>query len=111
MTPCLATSKEQGRTEIAFWTLAKQAEERLDSRLKQWDEDTSDPLLRAMGRSHTLTDALVYADAAEECEAALALAPESESLLLAAVGANQRTGNLARERELRERLLATRGVR
>ena len=107
----LATSKEHGSTEITFWVLSKQAEERLESRLKLWDEDTSDPLLRAIGHSHTLTDALLYAEAAEECDSALALAPESETVMLAAMQANRRTGNLARARELQERLPAFRRVR
>jgi hypothetical protein len=97
-------SKKKGRREITFSILSRRGEEHLQQQLSQWNEGESDPLLRAIGRAHSLSEALLYAEATEEYEAALALAPESDSLLRATMAANRRTGNLSRSRELLEKL-------
>lgn len=100
------TSKKQAPTQVAFWVLSKQAEQRVEEHLKQWNEEESDPLLRVVARAHTLNNALLYDEAAEEYETALALAPKSETLLRAAIEANLRTGNVTRAHEFREKLTA-----
>lgn len=100
------TSRKQAPYQVAFWVLSKQAEQRVEGQLKQWDEDESDPLLRAVARAHTLNNAMLYAEAAEEYATALAVAPKSETLLRAAIEANLRTGNVTRAHELREKLTA-----
>lgn len=100
-------SNDQGQSQVTFWVLSRQAEERLDKQLQRWN-DESDPLLRAIVRAHTLSSALLYADAAEEFERALILAPESDSLLAAALDANLRTGNYIRAHNLREKIRAAR---
>jgi hypothetical protein len=101
----LAITSDKRNGRVTFWLLSKQAERRLNEQLLQWNQQ-QDPLLRAILRAHTLNGALLYAEAAEELEAALMFAPESESLLTAAIEASLRIGNAVRAHELRDQLRA-----
>jgi hypothetical protein len=104
----LTAAGKQVRTETRFSILPARTEERLELRLKQWDQDETDPLMRAIGRADALKKALLYTEATEEYEAALAFAPESDTLLQATLEAERKIGNLARVHEIRQKLQAGR---
>lgn len=100
----LTMVEENGsRYGVMFHVLTKQSEEELARELAEWDKE-GDVLLRVIGRAYVLDRKRLYTEAAEEYEAALKVAPESESLLQAAMDANTKTGNTVRAGELRRRL-------
>jgi hypothetical protein len=100
------TSELQGSVHSTFSILSPREEARIDKELRYWDDNASSPLLRLVGRSDIFRSAHLYCDLADEYDAFLKLAPESDVLLREALATNQRIGNLARIHELKVRLHA-----
>src|SRR5205823_10326408 len=91
-------------TVVRFTLLPSRSEVPLDRELRAWDAEPEDSIMRYLGRAYTYRKFGMYSEAANECETALKLAPESRYLLVAVIEAERDTGNTARERELRKRL-------
>jgi hypothetical protein len=89
---------------VEFSLLSATEEAQLDRDLSHWDSKNA--LLYHLGRAHVFSNYQLFAQAAEESEAALELAPESPYLLALAIEAEHRTGNAAPLEELNHRLEA-----
>jgi len=96
------TQGEAKAKSVQFSLLVPRDETELTQQLADMDELPA--LLRHTGRAYILNAFKLYNEAADEYEAALAAAPNSTPLLLAAISAQQQTGNKAREEALRKRL-------
>lgn len=92
---------------IEFSLLSATEEAELDRDLTHWDGKNA--LLYHLGRAHAFSNYQLFARAAEESEAGLALAPESPYLLALAIAAEHRTGNLSPLEELNHRLEVAQG--
>ena len=95
---------ERANYQTAFDVISKAADDKLSRQLSAADDEIGDNALRLASKGELLLEARVFAEAALAFEHALALDPSSESLLTAAAIANDRTGNLLRADELRDRL-------
>jgi len=93
---------------VTFDILAPQEIASLQSELEAWGRESADPLLRHAGRAAIYGQHGMFAEVADEYEAALALAPQSTELLARTVAAHDRTGNVRRRRELAAHLPADR---
>jgi len=91
--------------EATFDLLSVADEQALKTELAQWDSD-ADKLLTHLGRASAFSDRRMFFQAAEEYEAALALAPDSHDLIDSTIGAERKAGNLRRAMELEKRLAA-----
>ncbi len=100
----LTISSDLLREDIPFSVLSTTAEKALDRELQLCDEELSDPLLRLVGRGQILAEAKILVDASEEFEKALAIEPQSESLLRAAASTARQAGNVVRSVELDRQL-------
>jgi hypothetical protein len=89
---------------VAFSVLSATEETQLNGELATWESKNA--LLRHLGRAHIFSNYRLFTQAAEESEAALALAPESPYLLVLSIEAEHRTGNAAPLEELKRRLAA-----
>ena|SRR5579871_5577969 len=89
---------------IRFLLMDPRAENALQTELASWDKQQG--LICHLGRAYTFTTFDMYNDAADEYEAALREAPESTSLLIAAIVTQEDIGNFPRGKELRMRLPA-----
>jgi hypothetical protein len=89
--------------QLSFTLISEASEQALLGELAVWDHDTV-PLVAHLGRAAVFAEARVFAAAADECEAALAVAPESPDLVMNAIEAHRRTGNRERVEELLRRL-------
>jgi len=86
-----------------FELLSARREGELDAALASWGAEP-DALMRHLGRASVYNSFKLLPQAAEEYEAALALAPESRDLLRRTVTAQFSTGNVLRAEELERRL-------
>jgi hypothetical protein len=90
---------------VKFSVLSATEETQLDAELATWENKNG--LFRHLGRAYAFSNYRLFTQAAEESEAALALAPESPYLLLSSIEAEHRTGNAAPLKDLEHRLEAT----
>ncbi len=90
-------------SRVYFSLLTKTSERELEAELSKWNQ-AADPLLRAIGRAYEFGRRRLLVEAAEEFEAALALAPDSQDLILSTIDAHRRTGNYARAADLKNKL-------
>ena len=84
--------------DVEFSIVSEQDEETLKNDLSVCRDQPG--VTTYICRAYYFRQLKLYAEAADEYEAALKLAPESADLLLHAVAAQRSTGNYAREREL-----------
>jgi hypothetical protein len=89
--------------EVHFSLLRGKQEQELEAELNFWSAH-ADGLALRLGRGYTYTRNKLFAEAAEEYESALSVAPESPYLLKQAIEANQKAGRRARVQELQKRL-------
>lgn len=89
--------------ESAFSLLTTERERALTEELAAWDKEAA-RVLAHLGRSSVYLNYEMFTEAAEEYEAALALAPLSRELLDAAIDAQRRAGNDDRADALSRRL-------
>jgi hypothetical protein len=87
---------------IRFSLLDPNAEKDLQTQLAEWE--TIHGFLHHLGRAYSLTALDLHCEAAEEYEAALTAAPQSTSLLIAAIITEEQIGNASRGKALRKRL-------
>ena len=90
-------------TRVSFSLISELSERSLTQDLAFWEKDTV-PFVSHLGRAAVFARARMFAPAAEEYEAALEAAPESRDLLISAILAHRRTGNVRRAAELTKRL-------
>jgi hypothetical protein len=90
---------------VQFTVLSSTQKGALENELSAWDRE-SDQGFRSIGRAYVYRKFRMFNHVANEYEAALKNAPRSRSLLIAAVLAQHRTGNVPREKEIRIRLPA-----
>jgi hypothetical protein len=90
---------------VPFSVLSPKQKQALENELSAWDRE-SDQGFRSIGRAYVYRKFRMFNQVANEYEAALKNAPRSRSLLIAAVIAHHRTGNVPREKELRVQLPA-----
>ena len=98
----VVVDSEGNEDDVQFSIVSKQEEEALTSQLKSCDEQSG--LMRHICRSYYFRQLDLYAEAAEEYEEALKLAPDSVDLQLHLIAAQRLTGNYAREQELISKL-------
>jgi Tfp pilus assembly protein PilF len=89
---------------VEFSVLSAAEEDELDGALRTWQD--KDALLLHLGRAHVFSYYRLFTQAAEESEAALALAPASPYLLALAMEAERGTGNSKQLEGLERRLAA-----
>jgi hypothetical protein len=89
--------------ESTFQLLSVANEQKLKTELAQWDNEPNQ-LIAHLGRASVFIERKIFSQAAEEYEAALALAPESVDLIESTSGAERQTGNTPRAKELEKRL-------
>jgi hypothetical protein len=89
--------------QVSFTLLSAANEKSLSLDLAVWERER-DELLAHLGRASVFLDYDMFPEAADEYEAALSLAPESQSLLTRTIAAEGRIGNRARARALEARL-------
>ena len=87
---------------VQFSLLDRKSESSLEIELTECDRQ--DGLVRHLGRISVFTARKLYGEAVDEYEAALTEAPDSTSLLVAAILAEERIGNTPRGNALRKRL-------
>jgi hypothetical protein len=93
-----------GNTEQSFFTvMLLEQENSLKAELKTWESDSS-MLLKHIGRAAIFNHYRLRSLAADEYEAALAVAPYSRDLLQRTVDAQREIGNLARVQQLEKQL-------
>jgi hypothetical protein len=90
-------------TQVSFSLISALGEQSLRQELALWDRDTGQ-LVSHLGRASVFARARMFAQAADEYEAALLAAPESRDLLISTILSHRRTGNVARVEELTTRL-------
>lgn len=91
-----------------FDVLSLEDEESLRKELAHWNDETG-KMIAHLGRASVFTSYKMFPQAAQEYEAALALAPQSYDLLKKNVDAHRRCGNHARADQLEKRLLRSPG--
>jgi hypothetical protein len=91
------------QVDVTFSLLSIVGEASLKDELRRWDKNPVE-LMIPLGRASVFESYRLFAQVAEEYEAALKIAPESRDLLIRAIWAHRTTGNYARERELKSRL-------
>lgn len=96
----------KNQASVSFDVLASEDVALLQSDLKAWDAEATDPLFRHLGRAGMYSQHRLFLEVAEEYEKALALAPDSAALLARTIEAHDRNGNVPRSRELAARLPA-----
>jgi hypothetical protein len=89
--------------EVTFSVISELSEQSLRRDLALWARDTV-PFVSHLGRAAVFARAGMFVPAAEEYEAALLAAPESRDLLISAILAHRRAGNVDRAAELTKRL-------
>lgn len=89
--------------QLKFDLLSARREGELDAALASWGAEP-DALVRHLGRASVYNSYRLLPQAAEEYEAALALAPEGRDLLRRTVTAQLSTGNVPRAEALERRL-------
>jgi hypothetical protein len=89
--------------EAHFSLLTGTQEQELHAQLDFWGKQTDGLALR-FGRGYSFSRHKLFAEAAEEYESALSLAPESRYLLEDAIQANRLAGRASRVKELQSRL-------
>jgi hypothetical protein len=94
---------------VTFSVLSATEETQLDGELTPWESKSA--LLHHLGRAHVFSNYRLFAQAAEESEAALALAPESPYLLVLSIEAEHRSGNAAPIEALKRRLATAQSKR
>jgi len=97
----LGEREEIDRT--TFFLVSARDEESLDQELRVWDQEP-EGLWRHLARAHSFVVHEMFTEAADEYEAALRHAPAGTDLLRRTITAHQRTGNVAREKQLYKRL-------
>ena len=85
--------------QVSFTLLSGAEEKSRNDELAEWVGET-DELMAHLGRASVFVRYEMFANAAEEYEAALKLAPNSRSLLKRTMAAERRTGNMRRAKEL-----------
>jgi hypothetical protein len=95
-------------SHVSFSLLGVRGETALRRDLAFWDKGFG-KLITHLGRASVYGRYGMISRAAEEYEAALRVAPESQDLLLKTISANRLTGNLDRAGELKKRLEAGAG--
>ncbi len=88
---------------VSFTLLSVVDESSLNQELVAWDSEKN-PFMAHLGRASVFVAYEMFAQAADEYEAALKLAPASRALLTRTIAAQRRTGNRARAEELKRRL-------
>jgi hypothetical protein len=88
---------------VNFTVLSVDAESTLNQALATWAGE-QDQLMTHLGRASVFVEYEMFAQAADEYEAALKRVPESSALLKLTIAAQRRTGNRARAKELELRL-------
>jgi len=88
--------------DVEFSIVSEQDEETLKKELRVCSDQPG--VMAYICRAYYLRQLKLYAEAADEYEAALKLAPDSVDLQLHAIAAHRLTGNYAREQELVGRL-------
>ena len=91
--------------ESHFVMLSNRQEQELDAQLDFWAKQPNDLAIH-LGRGYSFLSHGLFADAAEEYEAALKAAPESPYLLARAIEADRLAGRPSRARELQGQLAA-----
>jgi hypothetical protein len=91
------------QSDVTFSLLPEKREAALKEDLGRWDRN-SDVLMGHLGRAHVFESYRMFSDVAEECEAALKIAPESRDLMKRTIVAHRETGNSLREEELKKSL-------
>jgi hypothetical protein len=89
--------------EVHFSLLPAKQEQYLNAQLNFWQSHTDGLALR-LGRGYTYTRNRLFAEAAEEYDAALKTAPDSPHLLKQTIEANKMAGRTPRVKELQTRL-------
>jgi hypothetical protein len=89
--------------EVHFSMLNGRQEQELNEQLDFWEKHTDGLALR-LGRGYCFTRHKLFAEAAEEYDSALSIAPESRYLLEDAIRANRFAGRRDRVKELEARL-------
>jgi hypothetical protein len=97
------TDAEGNENQVAFSVLSQSAEQDLEKDMVRWNQ-VADPLLRSIGRAYEYGRRRLLAECADEYEAALVAAPESQDLLSSTMEAHRRAGNYVRAAEIRKRL-------
>jgi hypothetical protein len=87
---------------VVFSLLSAVEEVQLENELAAWDGRGE--LLRHLGRAHVFSNYKLFTEAAQESQAALALAPTSPYLLAESINAEDATENAVRVAELKRRL-------
>jgi hypothetical protein len=95
------------RIEVPFGLLSAERKGALDHDLDLWGQQEN-PILKHIGRACVYAKYEMFNQVADEYEKALESAPQSRTLLDAAISAHHRIGNALRETELRRRLPAAR---
>lgn len=99
----LSDSANREVNSVKFYLLSAREERSLRRELAFWGREP-EGLWRRLGRASTFIRHSMYAEAADEYEAALAHAPESVHVLKRAIQAHRETGNTEREEALTRRL-------
>ena len=89
--------------ESTFYLLSLENEQKLKNELARWDKE-SDHLFAHLGRASVFGEARMSTLAADEYEAALALAPQSRDLIDSTAKAEGEAGNVQRMKQLEKRL-------
>jgi hypothetical protein len=88
---------------VSFTLLSVVDENSLKQELMAWDSEKNQ-LMAHLGRASVFVAYEMFAQAADEYEAALELAPTSRALSTRTIAAQRRNGNRARAKELERRL-------
>lgn len=91
------------KRSVTFALLSLEEWRGLPPKLASWDAERS-PLMRRLGRASVFASLNMFAEAAAEYEAALALAPRSRDLLVRTIQSECEAANEPRAEELRKRL-------
>jgi hypothetical protein len=89
--------------EAHYSLLTGKQEQELNTQLQFWEKHTDGLALR-LGRGYSFTQHKLFAEADEEYESALQIAPDSRYLLEDAIQANRLAGRPSRVKELQTRL-------
>lgn len=93
------TGSDGSEFQASFTLLTAESEAQLARDLAAWDSIT-DPVLKACGRAYEFSQHGLYAEAADETDNALSVAPDSVEIRAISLDAHRRLGNLRRVQEL-----------
>ncbi len=106
----LTLAKSADWEEVHFSLLGGRQQQELDTQLDFWAKH-SDGLPARLGRGYAYTQRKLFAEAADEYDAALGTAPGSLYLLEDAIQANRLAGRASRVKELQARLASRPGAK